>query len=330
MFLLLILIHEFGHFIAAKSVGVRVNEFAIGFGPKLARWKWGETVYRINLIPFGGYCAMEGEDEESSDSRAFCNKLAWRRAIVIVAGATFNLILGLVIIACTLIPKDNYLTTQVASFHEGAISKEAGLRVDDRIIAVDGRHVFSTVDLGYTFTAVKDGDIDLTVMRDGKKVKLKDVNFKTEKVEDMNMVSVDFYVYGIENTPATVIKGTLRTGASYVNVVIYSLVDLVTGKYGISDVSGPVGATAAIGTAAKQSFSNLWPLMALITINLGIFNLLPIPALDGGRLLFIIIEMIIRRKVPEKFESIVHAIGFIILIAFMILITAKDILGLVV
>ena len=330
MFLVLILIHEFGHFIAAKADGVRVNEFAIGFGPKLLRWQWGETVYKINLIPFGGYCAMEGEEEASEDSRAFCNKKAWRRAIVIVAGAVFNLILGFVIIGATLLPKDRFATTQVAAFAENAISDESGLMVGDEIIEVNGRRVFTTIDMGYAFTGIEGDTIDLTVLRGGSEVFLDNVKFKTEQVDGINVISHDFWVAPQEKTVGSFLSQTFKTGLSYGRVVWFSLVDLVTGKYGISAVSGPVGVTEVIGSAAKQSISNLWPIMALITINLGIFNLLPLPALDGGRLIFILIEMIFRKKVPEKYESWVHAAGFALLIGFMLLITAKDIWALVV
>ncbi len=330
MFLLLILVHEFGHFIAAKSVGIKVNEFAIGFGPKLFRWKKGETEYKINLVPFGGYCAMEGEDENSTDGRAFCNKAAWKRAIVVVAGAVFNLIIGFVIIALMLLPQKRFATTTIARFDENAVSAQSGLMEGDRIISVDGRHIFSTIDLGYMFTGVDDGAIDMIVVRDGKKVYLDDVKFMSEEIDGVDFLTIDFKVFGKDKNFGSLISQTCRTGISYVRVVWFSFVDLITGKYGISAMSGPVGVTATIGEAAKQSLSSLWPIMALITINLGIFNLLPIPALDGGRLLFILFEMIFRKKVPERYETLVHTLGFLLLILFMIAITAKDIWALVV
>ena len=330
MFLLLIFIHEFGHFIAAKSVGVRVNEFAIGFGPKLIKWKKGETLYSINLVPFGGYCAMEGEDEHSEDSRAFCNKKAWQRGIVIVAGAVFNLLLGFIIIGVTLIPGERFTTTTVSQFTENAVSAEHGLKEGDRIIEVDGRRIFTTYDLSYTFTGVQDGALDMVVVRDGKKVELDDVKFATEEVDGIDYVSVDFFVEGKDKTVLSFISETVKTTFSYVRVVWFSLLDLIAGKYGLSAVSGPVGVTAAIGSAVKQNILNLFPMLALITVNLGIFNLLPLPALDGGRLLFILIEIIFRKPVPEKYESLVHTIGFILLLALMVLIAAKDIWTLVI
>lgn len=329
LFLVLIIIHEFGHFIAAKLLGVKVNEFAVGFGPKLFSKQGKETKYSVNLIPLGGYCAMEGEDEDSGDNRAFCNKKPWRRFIIIAMGAIFNLILGLVIVAITLAPQEAFNSTVVAEFKENAVSSESGLMVNDKITEVEGRKIFSTYDLSYAFTNVKDGKIDMTVIRDGKRVELKDVAFNSSEEDGISYLEVDFYVYGIKKTVGSYIEQTFATAASYCAVVWRSLIDIIGGKYGISAVSGPVGVTAAIGSAAKVSLANLLPIMAIITINLGLFNLLPIPALDGGRLLFILIEMIFRKPVPQKYEAAVHAAGFAVLIAFMLFITAKDIWSLI-
>lgn len=329
LFLVLIIIHEFGHFIAAKLLGVRVNEFAVGFGPKLFSKQGKETKYSVNLVPLGGYCAMEGEDEASGDSRAFCNKKPWKRFIIVMMGATFNLILGLIIVAITLAPQKAFNSTVVAEFKENAVSEQSGLRVNDKITEVDGRKIFSTYDLSYAFTNVKNGEIDMVVKRDGKKVELNGVKFDSATENGINYLTVDFYVYGIKKNVGSYLKQTVSTSISYCAVVWRSLIDLIGGKYGISAVSGPVGVTAAIGSAAKANLADMLPIMALITINLGIFNLLPIPALDGGRLLFILIEMIFRKPVPQKYEAIVHAVGFAILIGFMILITAKDIWSLI-
>ena len=329
IFIMLIIIHELGHFIAAKILGVRVNEFAVGFGPKLFSKKIGETVYKANLIPLGGYCAMEGEDSTSDDPRAFCNKAAWRRFIIVIMGATFNLILGFTLVAAVLAPEKRFTTTVVASFSENAVSEQSGLCINDRIVSVDGRRIYTTYDLSYAFTNVKDGIVDMTVLRDGEKVRLPSVKFDTEEEKGISYIKVDFQVYGKGKTFVSYISETFKTGISYCAVIWRSLVDLIAGKYGISAVSGPVGVTAAIGSVAKQNLHNIMPIAALITINLGIFNLLPLPALDGGRLLFILIEMVTRKKVPEKYEAAVHTAGFIILIAFMLLITLKDIWSLI-
>lgn len=325
LFLILIVIHEFGHFIAAKLLGVRVNEFALGMGPKLIKWGKGETKYSINLLPIGGYCAMEGEDESSGDERAFCNKKPWRRFLIVVMGAVFNLILGLVLVAITLIPQERFTTTTVDSFHENSVSSQYGLQEGDKIISVDGRKIFTTYDLSYAFSNVDDATIDITVKRDGKKVELDGVKFASEEFEGINYLTVDFYVKGREKTFISFIGHTFDTAISNCAVVYRSLVDLLTGRYGISAMSGPVGVTAAIGDVAKQNLFDVIPIMALITINLGLFNLLPLPALDGGRLVFILFEMIFRRPVPQKYEAAVHAIGLILLVGLILFITFKDI-----
>ncbi len=329
LFLILIVIHEFGHFISAKLLGVRVNEFAIGFGPKLFSKQGRETKYSLNLIPLGGYCAMEGEDEESEDQRAFCNKKAWKRFIIVVMGAVFNLLLGLIIVAIILAPSKMFATTTIAEFEENASTYESGLRVDDTILEVEGRKIFTTYDLSYAFTNVDDGKVDIKVKRNGEKVNLEDVTFKTTQEQGITFLNVDFKIYGEEKTVGSYIKNTVKTAISYCAVVWRSFIDLISGKYGISAVSGPVGVTVAVANVAKQNLMNVLPIMALVTINLGIFNLFPIPALDGGRLMFILYEMIFRKPVPQKLESVIHGVGFVILFGIMILIAAKDIWALI-
>lgn len=325
-FLFLIVIHEFGHFIAAKLLGVRVNEFAVGFGPKILNKKGKETEYSLRLVPLGGYCAMEGEDEESADEKAFCKKKAWKRFLIVIMGATFNIIFGIILVGVTLLPQKAYTTTVVAEFTETATSNiDGGLKVGDKIIEVEGRKIFTTYDLSYNFSAVSDGNLNLRVLRNGEKVDLKNVPFKTETVEGYNVISVDFWVKGQKPTVTSFLSQTVKTSVSYSRIVIFSLADMLGGRYKVSDISGPVGVTDAISQAVKTSAMDLIGIMALITINLGIMNLLPIPALDGGRLVFILIEMIFGKPVPQKYEKWVHAIGLIVLLTFMALITLKDI-----
>lgn len=329
MFIVLILIHEFGHFITAKMFKIKVNEFAIGFGPKLIKKQGKETLYSINLIPFGGYCAMEGEDNESTEPRAFCNAKAWKRFIVVAAGAVFNLILGLILVCIIICSQPLVGTTTVAKFDENAVSVNSGLMVGDEITHIDGRRVYTTQDVAYAFTAVEDGKIDLVVKRDGKKVVLNDVTFLTESEDGINYIALDFKFLGERKNVLNVLETTFKTTFSYCRIVVFSLIDLISGRFGISAVSGPVGVTATIGKAAKMGIMNILPIMALITVNLGVFNLLPIPALDGGRLVFILLEMILRRPVAKKYEGIIHAIGLILLLSIMVLITFKDIRSLI-
>ena len=328
LFLTLVIIHEFGHFIAAKLFKVKVNEFAVGFGPKLFAKKWGETTYKLNLIPLGGYCAMEGEDEESADKGAFCNKSPFKRFIIVVAGAVFNLLFGFIIVAVILAGRSTFTTTTVAKFHENAVSANHGLQVGDVITHVDGRRMYTTNDLSYAFSGVENGTIDMVVKRNGETVKLNGVQFDHEEENGIDYIKVDFYVLAQEKNLGTFLSQTFKMTFSYVRTIWFSLIDLITGKYGLSAMSGPVGLTVAIGDVARQSLKNLLPIIALITVNLGVFNLLPLPALDGGRLVFILFEMIFRKKVPEKFEGIVHGVGFALLLILMLVVTAKDIWGL--
>lgn len=326
-FLLLIVVHEFGHFIAAKSLGVRVNEFSIGFGPCIFHKQGKETEYSLRLVPFGGFCAMEGEDEDSTDEKAFCNKKPWRRFIIVIMGAVFNLIFGVVLIGITLIPEPVYASTTVGEFTETATSNtEGGLKIGDKIVEIEGRNIYTFYDISYNFTAVEDGKLDMIVERDGKRVALTDVPFEMEQYEGYNVISLDFKVYGIKRTFGSLIEQTGKTAVSYSRIVVFSLVDMITGRYHVSDISGPVGVTAALGEVAKTGVFDMLPLIALITINLGIFNLFPIPAMDGGRLVFILIEMIFRKPVPQKYEKWVHAIGMIVLLVFMAIVMLKDIL----
>ncbi len=322
-----IIIHEFGHFLLAKLNGVRVNEFAVGFGPKLVSKKIGETLYSWRLVPFGGFCAMEGEDEDSVDPRAFGNRPAWRRLLVVVAGAVFNLILGFVIAVAIVAPQERFATTTVAQFDEDAVSCNYGLKENDKIVRANGRRVYTTYDLSYIFSSDEDGVIDFVVERDGENVTLDGVKFALEEYEDSNRyIKLDFFVYGENRTFLSVIKNSFNTVLSYGRVVYMSLFDMISGRYGLNDMSGPVGITAAIGSAAKQSLSSVLNLACLITVNLGIFNLLPLPALDGGRIVFLLIEMLRGKPVPAKYEGWVHTAGFVALLGLIVLISFNDIL----
>ncbi len=330
VFLIVIIIHEFGHFITAKLNGVKVNEFAVGFGPALLKKRIGETTYSLRLIPFGGFCSMEGEDEDSQDPRAFGNKKPWRRFLIVAAGAIFNLILGFVLCLSFVASRELYATTTISKFDESAVSQNYGLEVGDTIVKANGRKVYTFNDLSYMFGTSRDGVIDFVVERDGKKVNVDNVKFNLEKLKDGNQyIKRDFFVYGEKRTFFSVIKNAAKTEISLGRMVIMSVYDMICGRFGISDMSGPVGITVAIGDAARQSMSMLVYICALITINLGIFNLMPLPALDGGRLLFILIELVRRKPIPAKYEGVVHTIGFVLLMLFAVFVMINDIIKLI-
>ena len=324
-----IIIHEFGHFLLAKLNGIRVNEFALGFGPRLLHKKIGETDYALRLIPFGGFCAMEGEDEVSEDPRAFGNQAAWRRLLVVLAGAVFNLILGFILAVFIVLPQELFATPQVADFVEDAVSVTTGLQEEDTILSVNGRKVFTVYDLSYLMKTDEDGLLDFVVERNGEKVDLKNVRFDLTEENGIRTIRLDFRVYGEKRTFLSVMKNSFLTTLSYGRIVYLSFFDLLRGRFGLNDMSGPVGITAAIGDAARESLNNVLFLACLITINLGLFNLFPLPALDGGRAVFLLLEIIRRKPVPAKYERWVHAAGFVFLIGLLILISFKDIVSLV-
>lgn len=345
---LIIFIHEFGHFIFAKLFKVKVNEFAMGMGPAILKFQGKETKYALRLFPIGGFCAMEGEDSESDSEGSFSKKAVWKRMIIVVAGAVFNLILGLVICAVILGSDSLISTTQIHSFDEKAISNvEGGLMEGDKFVKIDGKRVYSSFDISFLMQRNADGVFDFTVLRDGKNVELSDVKFATKEGEGgKNTIIYDFIIVGVpsfkglsaaENKAShfftalgNSVKYSFGDAVSIGRMVYLSLFDLITGQYHLSDLSGPVGTVQILAEVAQESassfdFSYLLTIMALITINIGLFNLLPIPALDGGRLFFMFIELIFRKPVPAKYENWVHTAGMILLLLFMAVISFSDI-----
>ena len=313
---LIIFIHELGHFLVAKSVGITVHEFALGMGPKLWSMKRGETTYALRLVPIGGFVQMEGEDEESDKAGAFGSKKIWQRILVVVAGALMNILLGFLIILGLTISEDALSSSTIAVFDEAATSSSS-LQVNDRILAING----AKVHIG--------NDIVFELLRDGQRLELPGVQFETRKAEDgTNLISLDFKVYALEKSARNVALYSFYWTGGTVRQVWVSLFDLITGRYGLSQLSGPVGVTTAIGQAATMGAQSVLLLIALITINVGVFNLLPVPALDGGRLVFLLIELIFRRPVPQKYEAYIHAAGMLLLFGLMIVVTFNDIIRL--
>lgn len=428
LFELIILFHEGGHFVAAKLSGVKVNEFSLGMGPKLFSFKKGETTYSLRLLPIGGFCAMEGEDEDSQNPRAFNNAKIFKRMIIIVAGAAMNILLGLILMLVTLLPSESFSTNHIHSFVPQSFSANCGLEVGDKIVSVNGYKVNNSMDLSYAFAKLKvqnvDGDslqiykqdcanalfnlfrdndfygelseeefqnayselqtlvsnvnisndyseadtalsdgvkalnsyfktdsfeipeisvrdtrmrfrTDLTVERNGERLTLEDVDFYTYTTADdpEPKMSIDFYSTAKDKTFLTLIQQTGSQTVSVVRMVADSLWGLVTGQFGINDVSGPIGAASATVEVAQQGLKssfgdavlNIVYIMMVITVNLGVVNMLPFPALDGGRFVFLLIEAIFRKPIPRKAEAIVNAVGLGLLLLFIFIISLKDI-----
>lgn len=327
MFGFLIFIHEFGHYTAARIFRVTINEFAIGMGPKLLSRVSPKTGIRYSLraLPIGGYVAMVGEDEESDDPGALCAKPVWQRIIITAAGAAMNLLVGFLVMTILVSFSSALGGTVVADFFEGATSPDYGLQVEDRIVKIDDTRVHTATDLVYTIMHDARGPVDVTVERDGQTVVLQDVQFPNFSEAGHVYGDRDFYVYAVEKTPLTVAHQAFWQSANTVQMIWDSLYDLVFGEYTVEDLSGPVGVTQAITEAAEQGSYNFGFMFVFISVNLGIFNLLPLPALDGGRLFFQLIELIFRRPVNRNLEGYIHFAGIMLLMLLMVFVTFQDI-----
>lgn len=333
LFELIILSHEFGHFICAKKSGVLVHEFALGMGPKIFGFTKGETDYSFRLFPIGGYCKMEGEDEESDNPRSFGNAKVWQRMIIVVAGAFNNVLLGLILMCVLVAQEPYYASTTIESFHPNSVSEKGGLQVGDTIVSIDDYAIDTSRDFSYALATMKTYSPDIKVIRNGELTDLGNIKFNTQTTNGQTYIALDFYVEPIERNFVTVITQTFRQTYSVVRMIWASLIGLVTGQFSMNDISGPIGAASAISEATSMGLdtsfidglNNLLFMMMVISVNLGIFNMLPVPALDGGRFFFLLIEAIFRKPVPAKYEGLVHSIGFIILIAFMIIVSLNDV-----
>lgn len=354
----LIMIHEFGHFLAARAMGVRVNEFAIGMGPKVFKWRKGETLYSVRALPLGGFCAMEGEDEEAptpsaiggnsdrdsepaDETRSFAHKKVWQRIVIVVAGAVMNLLLGFLLLLVyngfLQEPYDDkgtvlFPTTTIAQLDADTSAYQTGLRAGDTILSINGRRVLMDSDMAMEMQNDADGVLQMVVRRDGEKVSLDNVKFelKYDEETERNFLVYDFVVLGKVRTFGNTITQSAKQEVSVATIVWRSLIDMVRGRYGLNDLSGPVGtvdiiADAVGGANTLAGWRTLIMLMVMITVNLGVFNLLPLPALDGGRLIFLLWEGVTRRRVPQRFEGIVHFVGLLLLILLMLVVSYSDI-----
>lgn len=329
VFGVLIFIHEFGHFITARLCGVGVKEFAIGMGPKIFSWKSKkhETVYGLRALPIGGFVSMVGEDEESEDQSAFCNKPIWKRMLIVVAGAAMNLMLGFLLMTVIVFLQGNLASTTIAEFSEGAASNQY-LQENDKIVAVEGVPVFTGNDAAYEIMNQGYKPIDITVIRNGERKVVEDVIFGNFEESGVTFGDYDFKFYAEEKTALNLVKHSFFRSLSTVKMVVDSVVSLITGRFGFEAVSGPVGVAGAVGDAVKGGVVSFLYLAAVLTINLGVFNLIPFPALDGGRFFFLCIEAIVRKPIKREVEGFINFIGITLLFALMIIVMGKDIIQL--
>ncbi len=366
VFSAVIAIHEFGHFIVAKLCGVQVNEFSIGMGPVLLKKMHKGTQYSLRALPVGGFVALEGEESpESQQAQADREKPesgdaapeteqpdlpgvpsdaeakpvgiplneapVWQRLLVMVAGAAMNFVLGFVVMVILIAAQNEPITSKVIyKIEDGALCGQTGLQAGDKVLAVNGRRCFVANDMLYELTRTEDYAASFTVLRDGEKVELPRVQFDTWQDDNGEThMSLGFTVYGIRKTPLNVLREAGNSVLYYGRIIFTSLADLLRGRESINDLSGPVGIVTAIGQAASYGWQDLLELLVLITVNLGIFNLLPFPALDGGKVVFLLIEGVTGHAVPEKIQSGLTLAAFALLFGLMIFATYNDILRLV-
>ncbi len=328
IFSILIFVHELGHFLAARKFGVTVDEFSIGMGPKI--WsklsRKTKTRYSIRLLPIGGYVSMPGENGTSEDPNALCNKSIFKRFIVICSGALMNILLAILVMTVIVITSDKLGSTTIHSFDDNAQSEATGLMIGDTILEVGGTNVHIADDLSYEIMRNGIKPIDITVRRAGKVITIENVRFDTTSESGAMFAEIDFKILEEPKSFTSVIKHSFYRSCSTVTIIWESLIDLVTGRYGLDAVSGPVGVTSVISdTARTGGISELSYLFVLISMNLGIFNLLPLPALDGGRLLFLLVEAVRRRPIDPELEAKIHTAGIIALMVLMAVVTYKDI-----
>lgn len=341
IFGILIAIHEFGHFTAAKLCGVKVEEFAIGMGPALFKKQKGETVYALRILPIGGFCAMAGEDEESDDPRAFTNQGFWKKFVILCAGSFMNLVLGIVLILIMYAGAQAFVTPTIDHFMEGCpYEGTEAMQAGDTFYSIDGQRIYLVSDVS-SFLMRGDGVYDIVMLRDGEKVELKDFALTTKTYAEYANDGPKYgFVFGYtEATFGTKLEYTWNTTLEFSRLVWLGLGDLINGKVGLKDMSGPVGIVDMMNEVGQQAEStkaaadNLLYISAFIAVNLAIMNMLPIPALDGGRVFLMIVTVIIeavsRKKLDPKYEGYIHLGGMVLLLGLMALVMYNDIAKLI-
>ena len=320
IFCLLIFVHELGHFIVAKACGVKVNEFAIGMGPAIFKKQKGETLYAVRLFPIGGFCAMEGEDEESEDDRAFNNKPAWQRALVLTAGSFMNLLTAVVLMIVIAFVVGQ-ATTTVNEVLDDSPAYRAGMMSGDRIVEVDGTAVDEWNDV-ITYIGESSRDTaDIVVERDGAQQTLT-AALEYDKESGRNKIGITPEMkHSVAGSVGSGMKNTWN-----MTVMMYKVIkQLFTGDVSVSELSGPVGIVYAVNQSAKAGVIYVVYLASLLSLNLAIMNMLPFPALDGGRLLFLLIRKITGKRITDAIEGKIHFIGIILLMVLMVYVTWNDI-----
>lgn len=329
IFSVIVIVHELGHFLLAKYHGITVTEFSVGMGPRLLSHEWGGTRYSLKILPFGGSCMMVGEEEESEEEGSFGSKSVWARITVVAAGPIFNFLLAFVL-SVIIVGNIGYDDT-VVDVTPGYPAAEAGMQDGDEIVRLDGSRTYVYREISLFNSLYQGRTAEVTYRRDGAEYTVRLAPVKDES---------GYYRYGFEKssartkgTPAQTIKYSFAELRYWLKATIQSLQKLLKGQVALDDVSGPVGIVDAIGDTYEESRSDGWYYVTLnmiimsilLSVNLGVMNLLPIPALDGGRLVFLLIEAVRGRALPQEKESMVHFLGFVVLMGLMVVVLLNDI-----
>lgn len=324
----LVIVHEFGHFITAKRGGVQVNEFWIGMGPTLLKHEHKGTLYCLKLLPFGGACVMEGEDGESENEHAFGKAKLPRRMLIVCAGALMNFLVGFLIVLAVMQPNGpngGYIVSTIASV-DPASTAAGDLKAGDEILKIDGYHILVRSDFETALSRTASTTYKVTVRREGEKVTLPSVKLESTVTDANGNKRIGITFAELPDSLGMHLSMSVRTAVNYARLVWSSMGMLVSGQVGVDQLAGPVGMAEVMADTAKYSMISFFQLVAFISINLGVMNLLPLPALDGGRLVFLIIEGIRRKPVPPRYEGYVHAAGLMLLLMLMVYVTGQDVL----
>ncbi|MBR4721335.1 MAG: site-2 protease family protein [Clostridia bacterium] len=373
VFLVMITLHEFGHFASAKLLGVKVLEFSVGMGPHLIKHQGKKTLYALRLLPIGGYCRLEGEDGESDDPEAFSNQKLWKRFVIVASGAVINLLLGFVLFAVVVKMLSPVATNVIEKIDSRSYLAESGVAEGDKIVEVNGHKIGIYNDIALYMGELDENtkNAEIVVRRGGKKLKYNFVPSMSETTVKYGETSAEIsdtvngiteistveygateipgelvgktysdkrYIIGFtakreEITALNIIPEAWKYTVYVIKSIFVAIKDMIFGKTGLSSLSGPVGVATVISEAVnsgRNSLLNILFIVAILTVNLGIFNLLPLPALDGGRLFFMIIELIRRKPVPPEKEGMVHTIGLVLLLILAAAVCYSDIMKLIV
>ncbi len=339
IFSVLIFVHELGHFATAKLFGVQVNEFSMFMGPAIWKKQIGETLYAVRCVPIGGYCAMEGEDEDTENPHSFQKAAWWKRAIILVAGSAMNFLTGLLIYACLFLPEDAIVVPEIREFTDCCIfHSEEGLQLGDVILEIDGEKIYTNGDISTLISLNPTGVHDLVIRRGDRTLEFYDLPM-THTHPDENGQEYRHYGFGFGVAKEANLGQKLgyiwAMTADNVRMVRLSLQMLLSGQVGLNDMAGPVGIVSQMSEIAAESettriaFLNLLSIGAFLAINLAVMNMLPIPALDGGRVVCLLltaaVEAVTRKKIDPKYEGYLHAAGMVALLGLMAIVMFKDI-----